>query len=75
MPSVVLFTGLLIHYFPDREELFTARNGARKDATKILIVITDGRKEGDNKDYNDVIPKAEKAGIIRYAIGVSFGNG
>nr|XP_020035185.1 integrin alpha-X isoform X1 [Castor canadensis] len=52
------------------EELFTARNGARKDATKILIVITDGKKEGDNKDYNDVIPKAEKAGIIRYAIGV-----
>ncbi|XP_029414902.1 integrin alpha-X isoform X2 [Nannospalax galili] len=50
--------------------LFTAQNGARKDATRILIVITDGRKEGDHLDYKDVIPTAEKAGIIRYAIGV-----
>ncbi|CAO2583477.1 Integrin alpha-X [Lemmus lemmus] len=51
-------------------ELFTAQNGARKDATRVLIVITDGRKEGDNLNYDDVIPTAEAAGIIRYAIGV-----
>lgn len=51
-------------------ELFTTQKGARKDATKILIVITDGRKEGDRLDYGDVIPMAEAAGIIRYAIGV-----
>ncbi|XP_006148170.1 LOW QUALITY PROTEIN: integrin alpha-X [Tupaia chinensis] len=53
-------------------ELFSARSGARKDATKILIVITDGQKEGDHLDYKDVIPMAEAAGVIRYAIGVGL---
>uniref|UniRef100_A0A8D2JQ04 Integrin subunit alpha X n=1 Tax=Sciurus vulgaris TaxID=55149 RepID=A0A8D2JQ04_SCIVU len=51
-------------------QLFTTQSGARKDATKILIVITDGRKTGDRLDYKDVIPMAEAAGVIRYAIGV-----
>ncbi|EGW03253.1 Integrin alpha-X [Cricetulus griseus] len=51
-------------------ELFTAQSGARKDATRVLIVITDGKKEGDNLDYNDVIPLARTAGVTRYAIGV-----
>ncbi|KAM9100539.1 integrin alpha-X [Sarcophilus harrisii] len=52
------------------KELFHKSNGAREDATKILIVITDGEKYGDSLEYRDVIPEAEKAGIIRYAIGV-----
>ncbi|XP_063467976.1 integrin alpha-X isoform X2 [Symphalangus syndactylus] len=51
-------------------QLFHASYGARRDATKILIVITDGKKEGDGLDYKDVIPMADAAGIIRYAIGV-----
>ncbi|MBZ3878652.1 Integrin alpha-D [Sciurus carolinensis] len=51
-------------------ELFHSKNGARKGAKKILIVITDGQKYRDPLEYSDVIPKAEKAGIIRYAIGV-----
>uniref|UniRef100_A0A8C9HZ43 Integrin subunit alpha D n=1 Tax=Piliocolobus tephrosceles TaxID=591936 RepID=A0A8C9HZ43_9PRIM len=51
-------------------QLFQASHGARGDATKILIVITDGKKEGDSLDYKDVIPMADAAGIIRYAIGV-----
>uniref|UniRef100_A0A8D1NT53 VWFA domain-containing protein n=1 Tax=Sus scrofa TaxID=9823 RepID=A0A8D1NT53_PIG len=51
-------------------ELFIAAKGARKDASKILIVITDGQKTGDPLRYKDVIPQAEAAGIIRYAIGV-----
>lgn len=54
--------------------MFTASNGARKDATKILIVITDGQKYGDPLDYPAVIPLAENAGIIRYAIGVGLGG-
>ncbi|KAF6124914.1 integrin subunit alpha X [Phyllostomus discolor] len=49
---------------------FSAQSGARKDASKILIVITDGEKKGDPLGYQDVIPMAEAAGIIRYAIGV-----
>uniref|UniRef100_A0A8D2DH36 Integrin subunit alpha D n=1 Tax=Sciurus vulgaris TaxID=55149 RepID=A0A8D2DH36_SCIVU len=51
-------------------ELFHSKNGARKGAKKILIVITDGQKYKDPLEYSDVIAKAEKAGIIRYAIGV-----
>ncbi|XP_036597498.1 integrin alpha-X-like [Trichosurus vulpecula] len=51
-------------------ELFHKSNGAREYATKILIVITDGEKYEDSLEYRDVIPMAEKAGIIRYAIGV-----
>uniref|UniRef100_A0A8C0L5Y2 Integrin subunit alpha X n=1 Tax=Canis lupus dingo TaxID=286419 RepID=A0A8C0L5Y2_CANLU len=51
-------------------ELFSASKGARKDASKILIVITDGQKKGDSLGYEDVIPMAEAAGIIRYAVGV-----
>ncbi|KAH0626357.1 hypothetical protein JD844_001295 [Phrynosoma platyrhinos] len=50
-------------------ELFTSQKGSRKEATKILIVITDGEKS-DNVQYWEVIPEAERAGIIRYAVGV-----
>ncbi|XP_016073129.1 PREDICTED: integrin alpha-D [Miniopterus natalensis] len=51
-------------------ELFHSKNGARKSAKKILIVITDGQKNKDPLEYSDAIPQAEKAGIVRYAIGV-----
>ena len=56
--------------FLDRRELFHSKNGARKSARKIIIVITDGEKYKDPLEYKDVIPEAEKANIIRYAIGV-----
>lgn len=61
-------------FFPDRNQLFSAPSGARNDASKILIVITDGRKQGDSLDYKDVIPTAEVVGIIRYAVGVRCGD-
>ncbi|XP_015261802.1 PREDICTED: integrin alpha-M-like [Gekko japonicus] len=51
-------------------EVFQPHKGSHPGATKILIVITDGQKEGDLLEYSDVIPEAETAGIIRYAIGV-----
>ncbi|KAM9250232.1 integrin alpha-M-like [Cariama cristata] len=51
-------------------QLFTVSNGAREGAHRILIVVTDGQKFGDELDYRDVIPEAGRAGIIRYAIGV-----
>ncbi|KAM5197812.1 integrin alpha-X isoform 2-T2 [Hipposideros larvatus] len=51
-------------------QLFSASRGARKDASKILIIITDGQKTGDRLSYQDVIPMAEAAGILRYAVGV-----
>ncbi|XP_069630571.1 integrin alpha-M-like isoform X1 [Haliaeetus albicilla] len=51
-------------------ELFNLRNGVRAGAHRILIVVTDGQKFGDKLDYRQVIAEAERAGIIRYAIGV-----
>ncbi|KAK2097942.1 hypothetical protein P7K49_023393 [Saguinus oedipus] len=54
----------------EQTQLFHHENGARRSAKKILIVITDGQKYKDPLEYSDVIPQAEEAGIIRYAIGV-----
>lgn len=56
-----------------RRELFQRRNGARDNALKILVVITDGQKYRDPLDYKDVIPEADRAGVIRYVIGVGDG--
>uniref|UniRef100_A0A669PLQ2 VWFA domain-containing protein n=1 Tax=Phasianus colchicus TaxID=9054 RepID=A0A669PLQ2_PHACC len=44
--------------------------GSRAGANKVLIVVTDGQKYGDALQYGDVIPEAERAGVVRYAIGV-----
>ncbi|XP_023596817.1 integrin alpha-M isoform X1 [Trichechus manatus latirostris] len=51
-------------------ELFHSSNGAREDARKILVVITDGEKYGDPLGYEDVIPEADREGVVRYVIGV-----
>ncbi|XP_060029094.1 integrin alpha-X [Erinaceus europaeus] len=51
-------------------EIFSPLRGARTDASKILIVITDGEKFMDPLDYQNVIPQAKNKGIIRYAVGV-----
>ncbi|KAH0515010.1 Integrin alpha-M [Microtus ochrogaster] len=50
-------------------ELFQKTSGARENAVKILVVITDGEKYGDPLNYEDVIPEADRAGVIRYVIG------
>ncbi|XP_035123368.1 integrin alpha-M isoform X3 [Callithrix jacchus] len=51
-------------------ELFNVRQGARENALKILVVITDGEKFRDPLTYEDVIPEADREGVIRYVIGV-----
>ncbi|XP_068524807.1 LOW QUALITY PROTEIN: integrin alpha-D-like, partial [Anas acuta] len=51
-------------------ELFGPGKGTRAGATKILIVVTDGRKYGDPLEYRDVVPNVARAGVVRYAIGV-----
>ncbi|KAM6453497.1 integrin alpha-M-like [Liasis olivaceus] len=58
-------------------EMFLPEKGSRSGASKILIVITDGEKSGDILEYDDVIPEAENANIIRFAIGVgqAFSSG
>ncbi|XP_006896550.1 PREDICTED: integrin alpha-M [Elephantulus edwardii] len=52
------------------EELFHRNSGARENALKILVVITDGEKFDDPLEYKDVIPQADREGVIRYVIGV-----
>uniref|UniRef100_A0A8C2R507 VWFA domain-containing protein n=1 Tax=Capra hircus TaxID=9925 RepID=A0A8C2R507_CAPHI len=42
-------------------ELFHSKNGARKSARKIIIVITDGEKFKDPLKYTDVIPEVGDA--------------
>uniref|UniRef100_A0A8C0ZVP5 VWFA domain-containing protein n=1 Tax=Castor canadensis TaxID=51338 RepID=A0A8C0ZVP5_CASCN len=44
------------------KELFHSKNGARKSAKKILIVITDGQKYRDPLEYSDVIPQSSRGG-------------
>lgn len=50
--------------------MFTPARGARAGARRILIVITDGEKYGDELEYADVIPLANAMAVTRYAIGV-----
>ncbi|XP_048101456.1 integrin alpha-M-like [Alosa alosa] len=49
--------------------LFVASGGARPNANKILIVITDGESQ-DGYYLPSVIARADAKNIIRYAIGV-----
>uniref|UniRef100_A0A8D0GWW0 VWFA domain-containing protein n=1 Tax=Sphenodon punctatus TaxID=8508 RepID=A0A8D0GWW0_SPHPU len=55
------------------KELFVPSKGSRHNAAKVLIVVTDGEKYGDPMSYQEATAEADKAGIIRYAIGVSSG--
>ncbi|XP_030065338.1 integrin alpha-L [Microcaecilia unicolor] len=50
---------------------FTEEEGARKDATQIMIIITDGDASDGTIVYNpNPVDVAEKRGIVRYIIGV-----
>ncbi|XP_048149214.1 integrin alpha-D-like [Corvus hawaiiensis] len=51
-------------------QMFVPGRGARAGARRILIVVTDGEKFGDQLSYSDVIPLAESMAVTRYAIGV-----
>ncbi|XP_025027692.1 integrin alpha-M-like isoform X2 [Python bivittatus] len=51
-------------------EQFTPQKGARSNAKKFLVVVTDKKKAGDPLEYTDVVWEAERAGITRFAVGV-----
>ncbi|KAM3653970.1 LOW QUALITY PROTEIN: integrin alpha-X-like [Ammospiza maritima maritima] len=51
-------------------QMFRPGRGARPDARRILIVVTDGEKFDDPLDYPAVIAEADAMGVTRYAIGV-----
>ncbi|XP_062389562.1 integrin alpha-M-like [Sardina pilchardus] len=51
------------------EELFDSSAGARPDAHRILIVLTDGKSD-DASSYPNVTAQADGKNITRYAIGI-----
>ncbi|XP_078283541.1 integrin alpha-11-like [Rhinoraja longicauda] len=52
-----------------RSEAFSSRRGAREEAKKVMIVITDGESH-DSPHLKQVIEDAERDNITRYAIAV-----
>ncbi|XP_048373914.1 integrin alpha-M-like [Sphaerodactylus townsendi] len=54
-------------------DLLVPHRGARNTATKILVIVTDGLKTGDPLDYAEVVEAAERAGVVRFAVGVGLG--
>lgn len=54
-------------------DLFVPHRGARNTATKILVVVTDGLKTGDPLGYAEAVETAERAGVVRFAVGVGLG--
>ncbi|KAG8140403.1 hypothetical protein E2320_003068 [Naja naja] len=51
-------------------EQFTPQKGARNNAKRFLVIVTDGEKTGDPLDYAEVVQEADRAGITRFAVGV-----
>ncbi|XP_009571887.1 PREDICTED: integrin alpha-E [Fulmarus glacialis] len=52
------------------DSVFTESHGSRKDAAKVMIVLTDGEILLDEMNLTTVINSPKMAGIERYAIGV-----
>ncbi|KAM3820841.1 integrin alpha-M-like [Vipera latastei] len=55
---------------PPIREQFTPQKGARSNAKRFLVIVTDGEKIGDSLDYEEVVQEADKARITRFAVGV-----
>lgn len=58
----------LVVYF-HRADVFDNQAGARPEAKRILIVITDG-ESWDDQYYPDAVREADLKQITRFAIGV-----
>ncbi|XP_068100173.1 integrin alpha-M-like [Hyperolius riggenbachi] len=52
------------------QDLFTSDSGARENAEKVLIVITDGESIGDETPFSVSIEEADRRGVRRFVIGV-----
>ncbi|XP_074969739.1 integrin alpha-E [Phalacrocorax aristotelis] len=52
------------------DSIFSESHGSRKDAAKVMIVLTDGEILLDEMNLTTVINSPKMAGIERYAIGV-----
>ncbi|XP_058037876.1 integrin alpha-X-like [Ahaetulla prasina] len=54
-------------------EQFTPQKGARSNAKRFLVIVTDGEKTADPLNYAEVVQEADRAGITRFAVGVGPG--
>ncbi|NXN99223.1 ITAE protein, partial [Rhinopomastus cyanomelas] len=52
------------------DSVFTESHGSRRDAAKVMVVLTDGEILLDEMNLTTVINSPQMAGIERYAIGV-----
>ncbi|XP_064425451.1 integrin alpha-X-like [Latimeria chalumnae] len=55
------------------EKVFEKEKGARENAVKLLITITDGESNDQDVSFDQAIAAADRRQIIRYAIGVRLG--
>jgi hypothetical protein len=61
----------LFEYIYFRKNIFENQAaGATADATKVLVIITDGNPSDTDKRFNS-IERSDKKNIIRFVIGVS----
>lgn len=52
------------------EEMFSEKVGMRSNSQKLLLVITDGKSNDPEEQFENVIPLANKLSITRFAIGI-----
>ncbi|KAK2831230.1 hypothetical protein Q7C36_016316 [Tachysurus vachellii] len=51
-------------------DIFVPQNGSKKNAKKMIILLSDGEMSGDTRNLSDVLNMPQMNGITRYAIGV-----
>ncbi|KAB5550205.1 hypothetical protein PHYPO_G00051150 [Pangasianodon hypophthalmus] len=51
-------------------DVFVPQNGSKKNAKKMIILLSDGEMAGDERNLTDVLNMPQMEGIVRYAIGV-----
>ncbi|KAL5004709.1 hypothetical protein ScPMuIL_018165 [Solemya velum] len=69
-PGYATNTGEAIHYAANT--MFTAENGARQNMTRLMIVITDGQSQEEDKTIT-AAKIAREMDIQIFAIGVGYG--
>ncbi|XP_036412752.1 LOW QUALITY PROTEIN: integrin alpha-E [Colossoma macropomum] len=51
-------------------EVFVPEKGSKKEASKMIIVLSDGEMSKDQKNLTGVLKMKEMEGVLRFAIGV-----
>ncbi|CAH3177156.1 unnamed protein product [Porites evermanni] len=52
------------------EKVFVSENGDRPNSPNVMIIFTDGKTNPKSESYDIVVPKLEKRGIHRIAVGI-----